>query len=291
MAKGVAAVPAPSNRAKWPYRAAQPVRSRRVVKAPARTPRGVRSTQPEPPRFRITRLQARVAFVAALALMLVSAGWWSFHSPLLTITHVSVSGADRLTPSRVRAAAAVEGDSVFGLDLHAAEARVGALPEVKSASVRKDGRNGVAITIEERTPWTAWTMNGVNVAIDDEGYVLDGQPPEGVPAIIELEPQRVLKPGDRVDPGAIELASRLVRESETVLGRRVELMAYRQESGLTVLLSGAEVNGDPLWVTFGDSRDYDYKVAALYVLMEQARDEDLELNSVDLRFGDRLSFN
>ena len=47
----------------------------------------------------------------------------------------------------------------------------------------------------------------------------------------------------------------------------------------------------PIWVTFGDSRDYDYKIASLYVLLEQAKEMDLALNAVDLRFGDRLSFN
>ena len=35
----------------------------------------------------------------------------------------------------------------------------------------------------------------------------------------------------------------------------------------------------------------DYKVAALYTLLERAKQEEWKLSSVDLRFGDRLSFN
>jgi hypothetical protein len=57
------------------------------------------------------------------------------------------------------------------------------------------------------------------------------------------------------------------------------------------VLSGVNVNGRPVWAVFGDSRDYDYKVAALYVLLEQAERDGRSLNTVDLRFGDRLSFN
>ena len=43
-------------------------------------------------------------------------------------------------------------------------------------------------------------------------------------------------------------------------------------------------------MTFGDGRDYDYKVATLFVLFQRAKQDELALNVVDLRFGDRLSF-
>ena len=183
-------------------------------------------------------------------------------------------------------------DSTFGLDLVGAEQRVEALPEVRDATVVKTDWNSVRITVEERVVWGSWQMNGVNVPIDIDGYVLDGPPaPEGSPVIVEVEPQRAIKAGDRLDAGAITLADRLLRESDTAFGRPVQALLYRQSAGLTVILGAPDVDGTALWVTFGDSRDYDYKVAALYVLIQQARDADVALNVVDLRFGDRLSFN
>ncbi len=277
---------------KWPYRAAKPVRGRRVVKTREGAPRGVhRRTAPEP-QFRITRLQARLVLAAALLAMLGSAAWWGYHSPWVTVEHVQVRGLEQTTPEQVRAAAGVDGASVFGLDLKTAQARVTALPMVKSATVTKDGWNGVTIAVEERTAWGSWQMNGVNVPIDADGYVLEGPPaPAGSPVIVEVNPQRVLNAGDRLDPGAVELAARLVRESDAAFGRTVLALVYRQDAGIIAVLSGSATDDRPLWVTFGDSRDYDYKVAALYVLIQQARDEDLTLNTVDLRFGDRLSFN
>jgi hypothetical protein len=176
--------------------------------------------------------------------------------------------------------------------LPAAEARVEALPKVFDATIEKDGWTGVTITVEERTAWGNWQIDGVNVPIDIDGYVLDGPPaPEGAPVILEVEAQRALHEGDRLDPGAVQLAARLVDEAETAFGRRVLVLAYRREAGLTVALSSTDINGKPVWVTFGDSRDYDYKIASLYVLLEQAKERDLALNAVDLRFGDRLSFN
>src|SRR4029078_7829587 len=97
--------------------------------------------------------------------------------------------------------------------------------------------------------------------------------------------------GEQLDGGAVQLAARLVRDSQKSFGRDVRALVYRQTAGLTAVLSGADVDSPALWVTFGDSRDYDYKVAALYVLMQQAAENDLPLNTVDLRFGDRLTFN
>ncbi len=277
---------------KWPYRAAKPLRTHRVIKARDDGTRGVHRTAPPQPRIRVTRLQARLAFAAAVLVMLTWSAWWTYHSPWLTVQHVTISGEAQVSPEQIRTAAGVDGASVFGLDLQAAQARVAALPKLRSAVVRKHGRNGVAIDVEERTVWGSWQMNGVNVPIDIDGYVLDGAPAlEGSPVIQEVEPRRVLNAGDRIDPGAVQLAARLVKESDAAFGRKVLALVYRQNAGLTAVLSGADVDDHALWVTFGDSRDYDYKVAALYVLIEQARGQDLALNAVDLRFGDRLSFN
>jgi hypothetical protein len=285
-------VPGARTPGKWPYRAAKPARTRRVIKTGEGAPRGVhRRIEPEP-RFRITRLQARVAFAAAVLLMLGSFAWWAYHAPWVTVQEVTIAGTQQLAPEQVRAAAGLDGASVFRLDLKAAQARVAALPKVKSATVTKHGWNSIEIDVQERTAWGSWQMNGTNVPIDAEGYVLDGPPaPEGSPVIVEVEPKRVINAGERLDPGAVELAARLVRESDAAFGRKVLALVYRQSAGLTAVLSGSDVDDHPLWVTFGDSRDYEYKVAALYVLIEQAREQDLALNAVDLRFGDRLSFN
>jgi cell division protein FtsQ len=276
----------------WPYRAAKQLRTHRVIKTRDGGPRGVRRNEAPEPRIRITRLQARIAFAAAVLALVSWSAWWAYHSPWLTVQHVTISGATQVTPEQVRSAAGVDNHSIFGLDLMAAQARVAALPKVRTASVRKAGRNGISITVEERTVWGSWQRNGVDVPIDIDGYVLDGPPAAaGSPVIQEVEPHPMLNPGDRVDAGAVALAARLVRESDAAFGRNVLALVYRQNAGLTAVLSGSDVEDHALWVTFGDPRDYDYKVAALYVLIEQAREQELTLNAVDLRFGDRLSFN
>ncbi len=276
---------------KWPYRAAKPGRGRRVIKTREPEQHGVQRREKPAPRPFMSPMQARVIVLAAMLSAIVAGVWWAYHSPWLTVQKVTVNGAVTLTPEQVRAAASLDGQSTFALDVDGARARVAALPKVRNVLVAKHGWNAVSIDVEERVAWGSWQINGINVPIDIDGTVLDGAPaPDGSPVIVEIEPQRVINTGDRLDPGAVALAARLLRESNTAFGRTVLALVYKQSSGLTAVLSGSETDDQALWVTFGDSRDYDYKVAALYVLIEQARESDVGLHSVDLRFGDRLTF-
>lgn len=289
--RGRRAVPGKRTPSKWPYRAAQPPRARRVIKT-NEPPLGVQRLNAQPPAPVITPAQARMVLLAVLLAAIFAGAWWLYGSRYMTVHEVRVTGASQLSEQQVRDIAGIEGASAFRVDLRAAEERLEALPQVRNATIEKHGWTGATITLEERLPWGSWQINGVNVPIDFDGYVLDGvQAPDGAPVIVEVEPQRAIRAGDRLDPGAVQLAARLVDESERTFGRRVVALAYRQAAGITVVLSGADVDGAPIWATFGDSRDYDYKVAALYVLIEQAREADVKLTAVDLRFGSRLSFN
>ena len=277
---------------RWPYKAGKPARTRRVIRVKDEAaPRGVaRKVEAEP--WRPTPLQSRLALAGLLVSCLFAAAFWAYRSPYLTVDHVTVRGTQQIPPEQITRAAGLDGDSAIGLDIDGARERVAALPKVRSVTVQRHGWSGVEITVEERVPWGSWQINGVNVPIDIDGHVLDGvAAPEGSPVIVEVEPQRSINPGDVLDAGAIQLAARLLKESDKTLGRPVAALVYRQSSGLTAVLGPPEVEGKAIWVTFGDVRDYEYKIATLYVLLQQVRDKDLALNAVDLRFGDRVSFN
>ncbi len=285
-------MPNPKTPGKWPYRAGEPSRRKRVQKVKQESPRGVLRHEETVQRPWITPMQARFVLLAAVVSLAASFGWWAYHSTYLTVQQVTVVGATTVHADDIRQAATLQDDSTFGLDLRGAEKRIEALSKVRDATVTKVDWNTVRITVKERVVWGSWQINGVNVPIDIDGHVLDGPAaPEGSPVIVEVEPQRAISAGDRLDAGAITLADKLLRESDTAFGRHVAALLYRQSAGLTVILASPDVDGAALWVTFGDSRDYDYKVAALYVLIQQARDSEVALNVVDLRFGDRLSFN
>jgi hypothetical protein len=190
--------------------------------------------------------------LAVLMLGLFAAGgWWLYHSPYLTVHEIEVEGTVRLSPQQIIDTAAIDGVSTFAVDVEAAEARVAALPGVRSATIEKHGWSAATITVEERAAWGAWEINGTKVPIDIDGHVLDAQAlPEGAPTIIEADPQGATNAGDRFDAGAIRLADRMLRESERTLGLYVEALIYRNDAGVTAVLYGPTLGNRRLWVTF-----------------------------------------
>jgi len=218
----------------------------------------------------------------ALALALLGA-WWVYRSPLLSVEHVSVEGTKTLSPAVVEDVADLEGESIVRPDFAAARERLLAIAGVKEARISRDLLNGAHIKIVEREPWGLWQAGDQRYVIDDEGVVLAVPAPEGLPLIVQTEAGPPLAPGARVDREAVALARELLPTAERTVGRRVVALEYAGGRGLTVAFGG------DLRVTFGDARDLDYKIAALYEVLKRAHEEERTVRTVDLRFGDRVA--
>ena len=226
------------------------------------------------------RLLALAIVVAGVAV----GGWWLYASSFLSIQNVSVEGNTTLSAETVRSVAGLDDEKLLRPDFAAARERLMALPIVKDVAVSRHWPTGARISIVERTPWGIWLSGGQRYVIDEEGVVLDLPPPADAPVIVQTEAlAEPLAAGARVDQGAIDVAKRLVNSSIQVLGRPVTALEFSQAHGLTVVL------GDELRVRFGDAQDYDFKVAALFAIMERAAESGRTLNHVDLRFGDRVA--
>ena len=221
----------------------------------------------------------RYALPLLIVLAAATAAWWLYQSPALSVRRVSVTGNSVLPAEGLKQVAGLEGESLFNPDLAAAERRLEALPLVKDARVSRDWPFGVTVTIVERTAWGVWQAGNQRYVIDEDGYVLSLPAPEGAPLIAQTDPDAPLSPGDRVDVGAVDVAQQLAATSQQTLGRAVTGLEFSQATGLTVFLDGG------LRVAFGDAQGYDFKVATLYALLQQAQQEGKELHSVDLRFG------
>ncbi len=226
----------------------------------------------------------RAALLALVVSGVALAGYWLYHSPLLSVREVTVEGADRLSPEVVRNTAGIEGESIIRPDFKGARERLLALPLVKEASVSRDWPNGARISIVERVPWGLWQVGERRFVVDEEGFVLDAPAPEGAPVIVQTDGPA---PGGRVDPGAVAVVRLLVPTSVQTLGRSVVALEFSQTSGLSAVLSGGA--GPDVRVTFGDAQGYEFKVAALFAVLRQAQEEGRSLSKVDLRFGDRVA--
>jgi len=273
-----------------------PERSRATTHLAGRQARG-RTLEPaarRPKPGRLLRRARRLAFLALLA-ALAAGGWWLIQSPLLRIQEVTVEGTRLLDPEEMAAAADLRGASILFPDTGGARQRIESQPMVKSVTFERAWPRNMRIIVQERRPWGFWEARGQRYVIDEDGVVLERVlPDEGAPVIRHLDATHSLEAGDRVDFDAVALTRQLVEATPQALGLAVVAVEYRDEDGLTAVFSagggfasGAE--GD-LRVTFGDGRDFDYKIAALKALMERTQQQGVEVRTVDLRFGERIAF-
>ena len=267
---------------------------------PAVRPRGTRRPaghrQWHAPRIRAPRLHApaisvpqidarwrRVLAAAIVAGLLAVGGVWLYNSPVLEVHSVKVQGTSALPADYVRAVAALDGESIVRPDFAGARERLLALPLVKEVHISRDFPRGASIKVIERAPWGVWLAGSQPYVIDDEGVVLGLPVPQNVPLIVQTDPPaEPLAAGSRVDFGAVDVAHRLVATAEQTVGHTVTALEFSQANGLTVAF------GD-LHVLFGDAIDYEYKVAALSGVLDQAAADGRTVSRVDLRFGDRVA--
>lgn len=234
---------------------------------------------------RIPRL-AITAGGTAILLTLLAAGAWMLQARLLRVEHVSVRGTQVADAAAVSAAADVTGHALLRLDTGAAAVRItSTVPAVRAASVRRVWPHGVVIDVVERQAWGYWEAAGRRYVIESDGTVVEhARPPrDGAPTIYEIAASGSLDEGQAADPDTVRLVDRLL--SDGTFGRlrvRPTRFEFRHDRGLTVVVA----NGPA--AVFGDSHDYDFKVAAWGALLDRLEATVRPANELDLRFGRQL---
>jgi cell division protein FtsQ len=224
--------------------------------------------------------------LALLPIVLVAvATYAAMRSPWLTVQHVRVAGAQTLDERDVAALSGLGGESMLHLPLTEARNHILAIPQVRSASFHRAWPHDVTIRVIEREPAAFWAVGGRDYVVDADGVVLAAGAPSGpAPRIVEVDSNRVMGPGDRVHPDAVALARRVFNESPRFMNQGVKELEYRPGIGVTAVFASG------MRVTFGDERAYDYKVATLSKLLEQLSPRGGPPRSVDLRFGERVTY-
>jgi cell division protein FtsQ len=252
---------------------------------PRRRPEAKSLRHPRPRRG----LRWRVRWPLVLALMplvLVAGGTYAaLRSPFLTVQDVSVEGTRSLDQASLAEISGLMGQSMLTLSEKDARRRLLEIPSVREVDVRREWPDSVVIAVQERVPVALWSVAGHDFPVDEEGVVLGGGAPDGpAPRIVEVTPGRVLAPGDRVHPDAIAFARRIAAESPRFLEANVAELEYEAGVGVTVIFDGG------MRVTFGDDRSYDYKVAVLSQLLLELSAQGIQPSAVDLRFGERVTY-
>lgn len=193
-----------------------------------------------------------------LVLLLLAAGTWLvFFSSVVTVREVSVHGNKTMSSVRVRAVAkAPIGTQLARADLAAIQARVEAMPAVKSVSVSRSWPHTIAISITERTPVAVVDRGAGLQAVDDEGVLFGSyaRKPDELP-LIATAPD--------VKSEALAEAAHVVTSLRADIAAKVDRVDVESVDRIRLQLDGGRT------VMWGSAEQSAQKAAVLAVLLDQ----------------------
>jgi cell division protein FtsQ len=202
-----------------------------------------------------------VLVAALVPLLLATAAWVLWESPLFAVRGVQVDGLHSLSAAAVRDAAGLRtGTPLLRVDLDAAAARVRRLPQVATAQVSRGWPDRVVVTVAERTPVAVVERAGQRTLVDAGGVLFDtitGPAPAGVVPLDVAAPG----PGDPATRAALAAIDAL----PGAVRAQVTRVTAPDPTQLTLTLPG------PVTVLWGDGSAAAAKAAALRGLLGQLR--------------------
>jgi cell division protein FtsQ len=229
------------------------------------------------------RNERRMIGIGALV-CLVAAVIGLYFSPILRVQHVEVTGASALNPDDVAALANVHDDSMISSTFADAEARIAALPQVRSVQIQRHWPDTIEIAVTERAPWATWSVGATPYTIDETGVVLATTAANAGPIIHAPASDTPLQPGDHVDADALALTHTLLDQVPAQLGVNLTEIDWSTNSGVTVTTDAGYK------VVFGDSANMQYKLAVWKGVENEIGKDSMAGHLLDLRFGERPSF-
>jgi cell division protein FtsQ len=234
----------------------------RTVEPPRRPAPALRVQRPS----RLSTRRRRALRIAVAGLLLVTAAWVLWASPLLAVHSIQVDGVTTMPADQVREAAGIADDTpLLRVDVAAARARVARLPQVASVEVTRGWPDRVVITVVERRPVAVVEQPGSRTLVDAQGVLFDtisGAPPAGV---VRLD---VPHPGP--DDAATTAALTAVRAFPPALRPEVDRVTATADGEVTVYLAGKTT------VVWGPADDSRAKAGALQALLGQIASGALE---------------
>jgi hypothetical protein len=244
------------------------------MRSAGRASEGAAATVPET----TLRRALRASILLAGVLVVAFGARWLMYGDALRVRDVQLVGVQVSDPLAISEAARVTNRTLLTVDRGKVAAAVATVPGVESAVVRRDWPHTIVIEVTEHQGWGFWEVAGQRRLIDGEGTLLEyGRMPVGPPLVIYDDSVAGDAPPD---PDAVRLVRRLLDgTSFSVLRVTPTGFDFRRDRGLTI-----HVASGPSAV-FGDSNNFDFKVATWGALLDKVESQHLAVTEIDLRFG------
>jgi cell division protein FtsQ len=235
---------------------------------------------------RLMRPAARWTVVAAVAIGAVCGGASAaVRAHVLQIERIVVQGNERLSTGEVLALLnGLRGESLVWADLEAWRQQLLASSWVEGVTIRRWLPSTVEIGIRERRPIGAARIGGDLYLIDEHGTIIDQYGPDYADIDLPIIDGMAASEGGRGDGARAQLAARVIAavQARSDVARRVSQIDVSELHDAAVVLSG-----DPAVIHLGE----DQFLPRLQFYLELApalRERVADIDSVDLRFGDRI---
>ncbi|HVB74261.1 MAG TPA: FtsQ-type POTRA domain-containing protein [Ktedonobacteraceae bacterium] len=265
---------------------------------PQRTPIPVRSGQFKRKRSFWRRFLALFALIALASL----AVGFALFSPDFRVRDVSVTGTTNAALVHTIQQMGMQGQNIFLIDVTGFTDRVDALPQVASASIQKAWPNQLTVTVVERLPVLLWQTPRATFSVDGHGVVIGPASTtagaDHLMTVVDTRNKGVtqqVQPGTQFNAADITFALQVLERLPQVTGITTFTLRYSSPSGSQSSGDGSFiVQSQQGWIAYlgsaDDTNPLDNRLLELQQILKNAQQQQLNLATIDLRYGLRPVF-
>jgi len=210
------------------------------------------------------------------------------HAHVLQVDRIVVHGNERLSKGDVLAVmSGLRGESLLWTDLDRWRKRLLASAWVQDAALRRSLPSTIDIVILERRPVAIGRINGDTFLIDERGVIIDQYGPQYADLDLPIVDGLSAAPsesGTLTDAARADLAARVIAalKSKPAIAKRLSQIDVTDVHNATVILSG-----DSAAIQLGEDQ-FLPRLDSYLQMASALRDQVPDIDSVDLRFDDRI---
>jgi cell division septal protein FtsQ len=248
----------------------------------------------------------KVLSLFAICVLLVLAANFALTSNAFRIAQVSVTGTHNDALVHTIQGMGMQGQNIFLLNVAALTERIEAIPFVASASLSKQLPNQLSVAVVERTPMLLWQNAQGTYSIDDQGVVIaplsETAGAEHLSMVIDKSNYanghgQQIHPGMHLNQANIQFAADAFERLPRLTGITMFKLYYdgTMYGSTTDNVGGTDSKGSYIvespsgWQAYlgnaSDANPLNNKLLELQQILTLAQNEQLNLATIDLRYG------
>lgn len=252
----------------------------------------------------------------AVVMVMLLAINFALTSNAFRIEQVSVSGTHNDALIQTIQSMGMRGQNIFLLDVAFLTGRIDALPSVASASLSKQWPNQLMVTVVERVPVLLWQTPRGLYSVDNQGIIIaqasETMGTDHLGTVVDITGQdkskkdggnaSLLRPGMHLDQADVAFAKNIFDRAQKVAGLTTFKLQYDGTMYASVAddTTGQSHRGSYIivspdgWKAYlggaNDTNSLDNRLVELQQILLLAQKQQLNLATIDLRYGLRPVF-